>query len=203
MRVADEVSRVSCLQQAENAGPAIRAAIGNIATDTAAVRAQMEARQAKAVEAFDRGKVAMATAAAEELRSMLESDTDLRDLTEAAEEQQALADLPGAPKLAKLLAVVAKRDALHKASEKIVNRSCALTPPYATDLSSIGALGDMVGGLPPRAGSNRPDAAQTARAVSKCADNRQSLRDRPKCRPCRRTTGPVDSHETACRTCCG
>lgn len=149
MRVEDQVSRVSFLQQVENAGPAIRAAMANIATDTAAVRAQMAARQAKAVEAFDRGKVAMATAAAEELRSVLESDTALRDLTEAAEEKKALADLPGAPKLAKLLAVVAKRDALHKASEKRVNRSCALTPPYATDLSSIGALGGMVGGLPP------------------------------------------------------
>lgn len=82
----------------------------------------------KVKKTFERGKAAIADAAAASLAQRAEADPAVRTATEEAEEKQAKAELPGADQKAKLDALVAARDAAKLLAEKAVEHFAGPPP---------------------------------------------------------------------------
>ncbi|WP_424987491.1 hypothetical protein [Microbulbifer sp. S227A] len=113
---------------------------------TSHVSANMAAAPvAKVNKTFERGKAALADAAAAVLAQRAEAEPAVRSATELAEEKQAKAALPGADQKAKLDALVAARDAARLLAEKAVEHFAG--PPPAQ-------WGGLVAGLPAAAPAN-------------------------------------------------
>ncbi len=118
LKAANVPIRTAALDAVIAAGQAIEVALADIDNDTAAMRGSVGDDTKAAVAAFDLSKTAMNNAAAASLDQLSESDTDVRALAGAARDRQALADLPGAGRAARLDALVATRAAAEKLSEK-------------------------------------------------------------------------------------
>ncbi|MEP4195551.1 MAG: hypothetical protein ABJL99_07945 [Aliishimia sp.] len=145
----DQITRQAALQEVENGSAAIRTAMATVAADTLDDRNDLATRHTEMIAAVERGKTALVAAVSADLAELSETEIEVRDLRDAAEAKQILAELPGADLFAKLDALVATRDAAIKLAHKAQLRFNGFNAPYPNvPPNPVVATGGVVLSLP-------------------------------------------------------